>query len=85
MSSELEKQADAHECQLAEIDNQQKELLSNVRKETEELERQRKLLTSQLTKVLYNVYDKLHQFIYIFLTRYRKSKKCERWKNACQT
>ena len=34
-----------------EMDHQQKELLSNVRKETELLEEQRKLLTLQLQKV----------------------------------
>merc|ERR1712223_2369666 len=48
--TELEKQVDAHEKQLTEIDKQQKELLKNVRKETEHLEQLRKNLTSTLNK-----------------------------------
>merc|ERR1711956_138514 len=47
---ELDKQVDGHEKQLTEMDKQQKELLKNVRKETEHLEQQRKQLTSTLNK-----------------------------------
>ena len=50
--SDLERQVDAHESQLVEIDQQQKHLLANVRKETELLEQQRKMLSDELGKVL---------------------------------
>ena len=40
--TEFEKQVENHETQLVEIDQQQKQLLSNVRQETECLEQQRK-------------------------------------------
>ena len=48
--SDLERQVDAHESQLVEIDQQQKHLLANVRKETELLEEQRKMLSDELGK-----------------------------------
>ena len=48
--SDLEKQVDVHENQLVEIDQQQKNLLANVRRDTEILEKQRKSLSDELTK-----------------------------------
>merc|ERR1711976_981514 len=48
--TELEKQVDVHENQLVEIDQQQKNLLANVRRDTEILEKQRKSLSDELTK-----------------------------------
>ena len=49
--NELDKQVDSHEKHLTEIDKQQKDLLKNVRKETEHLEQLRKNLTCTLNKV----------------------------------
>ena len=48
--TDLEKQVENHETQLVEIDQQQKQLLSNVRQETECLERQRKNISGELSK-----------------------------------
>jgi len=48
--SEFEKQVENHETQLVEIDQQQKQLLSNVRQETECLEQQRKNISGELLK-----------------------------------
>lgn len=45
---DLEKQVDNHEQTLNEIDKQQKELLKNVRNDTDELELRRKQLTANL-------------------------------------
>ena len=48
--TEFEKQVENHETQLVEIDQQQKQLLSNVRQETECLEQQRKNISGELLK-----------------------------------
>ena len=48
--TEFEKQVENHETQLVEIDQQQKQLLSNVRQETEMLELQRKDISGELLK-----------------------------------
>ena len=48
--TDLEKQVENHETQLVEIDQQQKQLLSNVRQETECLEQQRKSISGELLK-----------------------------------
>ena len=48
--TDLEKQVENHETQLVEIDQQQKQLLSNVRQETECLEQQRKNISGELLK-----------------------------------
>ena len=48
--TEFEKQVENHETQLVEIDQQQKQLLSNVRQETECLEEQRKNISGELLK-----------------------------------
>ena len=49
--ADLDRQIDSHESKLTEMDLQQKELLANVRKETEGLEKQRKSITETLNKV----------------------------------
>ena len=46
--TDLDKQVEEHECQINEIDQQQKDLLKSVRQETSILETQRKKLTAEL-------------------------------------
>ena len=49
--SELEKEVKKHENQLSELEEQQKKILENVRKDTNTLEKQRQRVIKELEKV----------------------------------
>ena len=49
--SELEKEVKKHENQLSELEEQQKKILENVRKDTNSLEKQRQRVIKELEKV----------------------------------
>ena len=49
--SGLEKEVKRHENQLSELEEQQKQILANVRKDTNNLERQRQCVIRDLEKV----------------------------------
>ena len=50
-SSELEKEVKRHESQLSDLEEQQKKILANVRKDTNNLEMQRQGVIRELEKV----------------------------------
>ena len=50
-SSELEKEVKRHESQLSDLEEQQKKILANVRKDTNYLEMQRQGVIRELEKV----------------------------------
>ena len=52
--SGLEKEVKRHENQLSELEEQQKQILANVRKDTNNLERQRQCVIRDLEKVKRN-------------------------------
>ena len=54
-SSELEKEVKRHESQLSDLEEQQKKILANVRKDTNNLEMQRQGVIRELEKV--RIYD----------------------------
>ena len=50
--SELEKEVKRHESQLSDLEEQQKKILANVRKDTNNLEMQRQIVIRELEKVI---------------------------------
>ena len=58
--SELEKEVKKHENQLSELEEQQKKILENVRKDTNTLEKQRQRVIKELEKVNFVFWVRQH-------------------------
>ena len=62
--SELEKEVKKHENQLSELEEQQKKILENVRKDTNTLEKQRQRVIKELEKVNFVFWVRQHYHYY---------------------
>ena len=66
--SELEKEVKKHERQLSELEEQQKKILANVRKDTNDLEKQRQNVIRELEKVESFSFQIKHTSLEMFYT-----------------